>query len=442
MLIFAFFNKINKPIKIIIMKKITLLMMKITLTLFLMFGSSNLLKAQEDVNIIDLQTLIPELSPDVFPTDMIEFQGELYIGMANGMGSDISDLDTELIKFDGVNAEIVDLGDYEVGSFAYFAIYNDELYFRLLNGQLGKYDSTTIIEINLTDLDPDHVQDPAMPGHMCTYNGELYFKIAGIEDGGGNGGKDAEVGEPLAKYDGTYVTVLYMGSLNDDLVWSCSPNSLVVYNNLLYFSSSDMGPKSSGYSLTSFDGNTTAEIIPFEDSNTLGGIKAYLCVYGDNLYMRADASEEVRESFFTLGKYDGTNPVSIIDLNDINPQIAVSNYPGHMAVHNNRMYFKTDDTQQPVRSGEANKVLASYDGNGNAVIHDLSLLDPSIAYDLRPSAITSYQGVLYFRGETSDRDGPQLIQYNGTQRIPISNWGLLLGILLISTLIVIRLFKR
>ncbi len=105
-----------------------------------------------------------------------------------------------------------------------------------------------------------------------------------------------------------------------------------------------------------------------------------------------------------------------------------------MALHNNMMYFKSED---PV----GNRVLISYDGN-NAIIHDLSLLDPSIAYDLKPSAITSYQGNLYFRGETADRAGTQLIQYDNSESIPINNWGILFGVLLITSLIVIRLFKK
>ena len=414
------------------MKKTTTLFMKITLALFLVFSTSNILKAQENVNIIELQDLIGEdLSVNVYPTDMIEFQGKLYIGMADSQGS-YDATETELIRFDGTTAEIVDLGNYEVGSFAYFCIYDNDLYFRLFNGQLGKYDGTTCTEINLTQLDPLHVQDPAMPGHLCAYNGELFFKIGGIQQ---LPDREDEFGEPLAKYNASSntLTVFDMNAINPNMEWDCEPNSLVVYDNLLFFASEN-NDWNGGYDLTSFDGNNTPNLIPFADPDFMMGWKGYLCVFNNNLYMRTEESGGLRAGYSTLGKYDGINPVSIVDLNTLNPQIAQSNYPGGMSLHNNMMYFKTEDLV-------GNRVLASYNGT-NAIIHDLSLLDPSIAYDLKPSAITSYQGNLYFRGETADRAGTQLIQYDNSESIPINNWGILFGVLLITSLIVIRLFKK
>lgn len=418
----------NSPKNLFIMKKITLFMMKISLALCFILFSSGTLKAQLSANIVDLQGLIPGLSDDLYPTDMLEFQGNLYIGLADAQGS-YSTTMTELIRYNGSTAEIVDLGNYEVGSFAYFCIYDNDLYFRLDNGQLGKYDGTTCTEINLTQLDPLHVQDPAMPGHMCAYNGELYFKIGGKRElGNGN----FEEGEPLAKYNATLntLTVFDMDSINSNLEWDCEPNSLTVFNGLLY------GQYDFQY-LVAFDGDTTADIIPFADPDFTSGWKAFLCVYEGNLYMRTD--DYGSAGFKTLGKYDGTNPVSIIDLNALNPGLGLDNYPGYMVVHNNVMYFKAETT--PDGGGNSYQVLASYDGSSTVLIHDLSLLNNEIAYNLKPAAITSYQGTLYLRGKDAGNSF-RLIKYQTSESVPINNWGILLVILLISTLLVLRLFIR
>lgn len=414
------------------MKKIILFMMKITLALCLMLFSSVTLKAQISANIVDLQDLIPGLSDELFPTDMLEFQGDLYIGMANAQGSGATM--TELIRYNGSTAEIVDLNGYQVGSFAYFCIYDNDLYFRLFNGQLGKYDGTTCTEINLTQLDPLHVQDPAMPGHLCAYNGELYFKIGGIKQ---VPDRTEVYGEPLAKYNATSntLTIFDMNSINPTLDWDCEPNSLTVFNGLLY------GQYDFEY-LVAFDGNATANIIPFADPDFQIGWKAYLCVYGGNLYMRTDEFNGFRAGFSSLGRYDGINPVSIIDLNALNPGLGLNNYPGYMTVHNNAMYFNAKTT--PDEGGNIYRVLASYDGS-TVLIHDLSLLNNEIAYDLKPAAITSYQGNLSFRGEDASNDrasSSHLIKYQTSESIPINNWGILLGILLISTLLVLRLIIR
>ena len=419
------------------MKKFTLLFTKLTFVLCLVIGTSGLLSAQLSANIVDLQSLIPELSEEVYPTDMIEFQGELYIGMADSHDPGASE--TELVRFDGTNAEIVDLGANEVGSPPYFCIYNSELYFRLFNGQLGKYDGTTCTEINLTNLHPE-VANPANPGHMCAYNGELYFKINTTMPV-----KSPNLEAPLASYDGisNSLTVFDMNSINSNLSYSCRPNSLTVYNGLLYFG--HFGDREYKFTendyLVAFNGNATANIIPFADSDFSIGSKSYLCVYGDNLYMRTFRDEPTKTiGFSTLGVYDGVNPVSNIDLNEMNPLFNESNFPGHMALHDNMMFFKAEDVGD-------NKVLASYNSS-SAEIHDLSLLNPSIPYDLHPAAITSYQGSLYFRGGDPFAGGGKaasalLIQLQPTAQVPINNWAVILSILLIiTTIVVIRLVKR
>ncbi|MCP4438369.1 MAG: hypothetical protein GY810_05440 [Aureispira sp.] len=340
----------------------------------------------------------------------------------------------------GIQAQaslVADIETYPLGSYPTgFTIYNNELYFsaktELLGGELWKYDGTTeqlVKDINMGS-------DPSYPGYFFNYKGDLYFSA----DDGTNG-------QELWKHDGT--STYLVADINPN--GSSNPEGFIIYNDTLYFSADD---GTNGRELWKYDGTAAslaADINP-TGSSLLASAGLYgansIIIYNNTLYFSADDGINGQE----LWMYDGINTTLVADINP-NGNSSPSNYivykdslyfvaedsihgkefwkyngsqatlvadilPGHyhsyldnFIIYKNNLYFTASDGI--IFTGPHHgKELWKYNGDSISIVADINLGMPSS----NPKNLTIFNDTLFFTADDGI-NGPSFFKYDGDSLI-------------------------
>ena len=345
-----------------------------------------------------------------YPVGFTEYKGDVYFSAVDQHGM-------ELWKTDGTQAGTVMLKDIMPGTDSWggpynFTVFNDFLFFSANDGngsELWKTDGTVAGTVRVKDIFPGDDGfgnvNGGNPNYLTVFNNELFFaasdgngtelwKTDGTESGtvmvkdifpGGDGYGNVNSGEPyyltvfnnelffaatdgngteLWKTDGTesgtvMVKDIYPGGDDYGGLNSGLPNSLMVYNNVLYFAASD----ANGSELWRSDGTESGtvmvkDIFPGDDGYgfTNSGHPSYLTVFNDLLYFAA-----IDTNGTELWKTDGTEQ-GTVRVKDIYPGedgygTQNSGYPGNLIVMDDHLFFtatdgkgtelwKTDGTEQ------------------------------------------------------------------------------------------------
>jgi ELWxxDGT repeat protein len=220
---------------------------------------------------------LPDINPvgaDGNPTHLAVFNNVLYFSANGGDGKGV-----ELWKTEGNTPSLV--ADIHEGSGdsnpSYLTVFNNALYFSATSNdgkgtELWKYDGTNA-PTRVSDINPE--VGNSNPAYLEVFGNMLYFSAVNANDG---------MGIELWKYDGTNSP-----SLAKDIntgPGDSAPSFMTDFNGALYFGA--IGD-AAGYELWKFDGTTATRLT---DINTTGGSNpAYLAVYNNELYFRADSGD-------------------------------------------------------------------------------------------------------------------------------------------------------
>jgi ELWxxDGT repeat protein len=290
--------------------------------------------------------------------------------------------------------------------------YNGALYFSgydAVHGrELWKWDGTeaTIVADINQGLDGSHPEYSSNPGYLTVYDGHLYFAAA---DGLGLNNSN------LYESDGTTVTELHNSAyLNVDHGGSLpnyeTVNSLVVYNDILYFSETN---GVYGWGLYSYDGSNFA--LHGGDYGVPGVVMAddpFFTIFDGDLYFAGAWNyHDSNSDYYDLWKFDGSDFTAFG--NGLNDSPENPSYVQNITVYNDALYFRASD-----HGGENSHGFEIWKCTSSGVVSrlaDLNTGDPvgsNPGYSSEPHDFTVYNGNLYFIANNGISSPYPLYQYN------------------------------
>ena len=343
------------------------------------------------------------------PGNFIEFNGKLYFSANDGESG------SELFVSDGT-AEgtqlVVDLNP-GISYFSYappvasasnpgdFIEFNDQLYFSADDGTFGRElfvsdgtaeETQLLADINLTfrysgSRFSTGFNYGSNPAGFTEFNDQIYFAAS-----------DRDNGRELFVSDGTAEGTQLVADLNpmiDDsfsfylpFAYGSSPNSLIEFNDQLYFTAND---GENGTAIFVSDGTTEGTQLLVDlnpDSSSLYDVRPEpygFVEFNDKLYFTADNGEVGRELFVTDGTAEGTSLVV-----DLNPDSGSD--PSGFTVFGEQLYFTADN-------GENGRELFVTDGTaeGTSLVVDLN---PDSGSD--PLDLTVFGDELFFSADNGE----------------------------------------
>ncbi len=347
--------------------------------------------------------LVKDINPGRYgssPSDLTEFNNQLYFGADDGKNGD------ELWVSDGTSEGTQLVKDIYPGSNNYGSSgdsfprnlieFNDQLYFSANDGENGDElwvsDGTAEGTHLVKNINPDNCSfyGNSSPNYFTEFNDQLYFSA-----------NDGENGDELWVSDGTsegtqLVKDIYPGSNNYGSSGDSYPRNFTEFNNKLYFTAND---GENGDELWVSDGTSEGTQLA-KDINPGNGdsFPIYFTEFNNKLYFTANDNENGRELWVSDGTSEGTQLAK-----DINPGSGNS-FPESLTEFNDKLYFGAED-------GENGDELWVSDGTseGTQLVKDIY---PGSGNSF-PGSLTEFNDKLYFGAEDGE-NGDELWVSDGT----------------------------
>ena len=308
-----------------------------------------------------------------FPSDLVEYNGELY------MFADDGTTGFELYAFDGTDVNLVaDINPTGDTRPLDKVVLGNELFFTIedLDGSnsrdIYKYDGSTITFIK--DLVPGGGTNN--PHLLTVFNNELYYFDI-----------ESTYGHELWKYDGATTSLVADIKPGTD---GSGVNELFVFNGALYFTAND---GTHGVELWKHDGATTSLVADIRPGSA-GSNPTHFVIYNNALYFQANEGIHGEE----LWMYDGSTTTLAIDINP-----TTSSSPGHFAVYNGDLYMAAENSELTGRE------LFKYDGTTATLVEDIYVGDRNSG----PVRLFVFNDELFFAAATAAFNR-ELWKYDGT----------------------------
>lgn len=251
---------------------------------------------------------------------MMPFNNELYF-----IGNDASG--QELWKTDGTVANTVMIKDIALGaanSYPYFFLeYNNELYFsaetQTLGRELWKTDGTANGTVMVLDNDP---AGSSIPANLVIYNSLLYFSTSSPDFTG------------LWRSDGTSNGTWMLDNIIDGAGVIIGINEMRVLGNTIFLcASNDIYPSQ----LWKSDGTPVGTVLVKDINSTAPKHPQYFVEYHQKLYFSANSDSEGREIWVSDGTDNGTH-ILLDVFSGTN-----GSYPDWLFVFDESLYFRATD---------------------------------------------------------------------------------------------------
>jgi ELWxxDGT repeat protein len=365
-----------------------------------------------------------------FPNSLVEFKDKLYFSAKDDDPGDAEDGDVgnELYVSDGTAEGTQLLVDIYPGEDKYGNIndsspynlveFNDKLYFNADNGKVGNElyvsDGTAEGTQLLVDIYPGEnnygYSNSSFPNSLVEFNDKLYFTA-----------NNGEVGNELYVTDGTatgtqLVLDIYPGEDSYGNVSSSYPSSLVEFDDKLYFTANngEVGDELYVSDGTAEGTKLLVDLRSGEDDygNIYGSDASNLVEFNGKLYFSARDNEKGNELFVSDGTAEGTEVLVDIHPGENNYGIANGSYPSNLVEFNDKLYFSANN-------GENNTELYVTDGtvNGTQLVADINQGENSSGYSYGsfPNNLVEFNDKLYFTANNGET-GTELYVSDGTAK--------------------------